>query len=552
MASQEALLRQAILDRPDDNTCRLIYADWLEEQGDPRAEFVRLQCELEPISYDDDRRTLMVQRINELENEFGREWKAEDLGEENSEINATFVRGFVGEISVSAPTLLSRAEEMLGRAPVRVVKLREAKHAMAGLATCPALDRVHRLEFLGRGRDVLGDEGIGHLTNSPYFHGLRELIVDSQDIGWSGIKQLSESRLLGQLEVLDLSNNRVWANETEFLVRSGQLGNLRTLVLANNPHLGIIGLQWIADCRDLANLKHLDLTNSSDLSSSGFQSLARSGNFPKLQQLTLSHNYVANDGIEALAQADFPELVELDLEECRIGGLGLRSLCRSNSLPNLRYLCLANNRFGPDQVRYLREWKGPFPVWLDLSQNPITDDGTKLLTECSHFSELRELYLNHCDLGPWGVHAIAKSENMSRLRTLHLSGNHFDDDVLRALGAFPPMAGLRDIALANSEITDEGLKILCNSRYVQGVKALDLMETNVTDEGLKHFVESSFASNLTELAISGDNITADGYESIMRSENMNGLLSLKGTGTYPQETVNEWVRQCCARTVHWE
>jgi uncharacterized protein (TIGR02996 family) len=35
-----------ILENPDEDAPRLVYADWLEEQGDPLAEFIRLQCEL--------------------------------------------------------------------------------------------------------------------------------------------------------------------------------------------------------------------------------------------------------------------------------------------------------------------------------------------------------------------------------------------------------------------------------------------------------------------------------------------------------------------------
>jgi len=36
-----------ILANPEDDTPRLIYADWLDDQGDEaRAEFIRLQCEL--------------------------------------------------------------------------------------------------------------------------------------------------------------------------------------------------------------------------------------------------------------------------------------------------------------------------------------------------------------------------------------------------------------------------------------------------------------------------------------------------------------------------
>jgi uncharacterized protein (TIGR02996 family) len=38
---------QAILDAPADDTPRLVYADWLEEHGQPdRGEFIRVQCAL--------------------------------------------------------------------------------------------------------------------------------------------------------------------------------------------------------------------------------------------------------------------------------------------------------------------------------------------------------------------------------------------------------------------------------------------------------------------------------------------------------------------------
>src|SRR5438067_2420546 len=47
--SEDGFLR-AILAQPNDDNVRLVYADWLEEQGDPgsasRAEFLRLTAEL--------------------------------------------------------------------------------------------------------------------------------------------------------------------------------------------------------------------------------------------------------------------------------------------------------------------------------------------------------------------------------------------------------------------------------------------------------------------------------------------------------------------------
>jgi uncharacterized protein (TIGR02996 family) len=42
---------QAIIERPDDDAPRLIYADWLDEQGASlRAEFIRLQCRLAQLT----------------------------------------------------------------------------------------------------------------------------------------------------------------------------------------------------------------------------------------------------------------------------------------------------------------------------------------------------------------------------------------------------------------------------------------------------------------------------------------------------------------------
>lgn len=46
MHDRDALVR-AIIENPEDDSPRLVYADWLDEHGGAaRAEFIRLQCEL--------------------------------------------------------------------------------------------------------------------------------------------------------------------------------------------------------------------------------------------------------------------------------------------------------------------------------------------------------------------------------------------------------------------------------------------------------------------------------------------------------------------------
>ena len=61
MTVEEAFLEQC-LDRPDDLALRLVYADWLEEQGDPRAEFLRLTVTLAEPSVANEKRPALAAR----------------------------------------------------------------------------------------------------------------------------------------------------------------------------------------------------------------------------------------------------------------------------------------------------------------------------------------------------------------------------------------------------------------------------------------------------------------------------------------------------------
>jgi uncharacterized protein (TIGR02996 family) len=62
--TDDASFIEAIQKDPDDDANRLIYADWLEERGDLRAEYLRLQNQ--PVK--------MYQRLWELRNQIDRAW----------------------------------------------------------------------------------------------------------------------------------------------------------------------------------------------------------------------------------------------------------------------------------------------------------------------------------------------------------------------------------------------------------------------------------------------------------------------------------------------
>ncbi len=95
----EGAFLQAILESPDDDLPRLVYADWLTDQGNPRGEFIHVQCLLAGMTEDDPRRAMLEVRERELLDRHQDEW----LGALRPLVRRwTFRRGFLDEVAVPA------------------------------------------------------------------------------------------------------------------------------------------------------------------------------------------------------------------------------------------------------------------------------------------------------------------------------------------------------------------------------------------------------------------------------------------------------------------
>src|SRR5438874_13842040 len=101
VSAADAFLR-AILDNPDDDLPRLIYADWLDEHGEAaRAEFIRVQIERARLPADNGRQDALAAREKNLLIRHGPEWMLP------YHLNAQeFRRGFVQRIGTSDEQLL--------------------------------------------------------------------------------------------------------------------------------------------------------------------------------------------------------------------------------------------------------------------------------------------------------------------------------------------------------------------------------------------------------------------------------------------------------------
>lgn len=130
----------AILDRPDDDGPRLAYADHLDDRGEPRGQFIRVQCALAG----EHRKTYEVKYrrrigkimhgavslrtlpwVNQVLDDWGMGVSVDGWGYFvlPVEPHATFRRGFVEAVTCTAADWLTCADALTAATPLRKVRL---------------------------------------------------------------------------------------------------------------------------------------------------------------------------------------------------------------------------------------------------------------------------------------------------------------------------------------------------------------------------------------------------------------------------------------------
>jgi uncharacterized protein (TIGR02996 family) len=233
MTPEDAFL-QDIREHPDDDTPRLVYADWLEEHGDrtraARAEFIRVQIALAGLDPDDERRPTLEARERQLRKKHERQW----LGPLRQHLyDWQFRRGFLYHIAISAPALWNERAAVEEVVLVQSLHLRDVhdRRVMALLAEWPFLSQLHALDL----SDNLFAAGVtAALVRSPHLSSLQTLCLNNNFLGVSEIHLLAELPELGGLTALELRHNNLTDAEADLLGSSPYLAGLRLLDLRGN------------------------------------------------------------------------------------------------------------------------------------------------------------------------------------------------------------------------------------------------------------------------------------------------------------------------------
>ena len=334
---------QAILEDPDSDGPRLVYADWLEEQGNPRGTFIRLQCVRAKLTRHDPGWKELLAQEAPLLRRFEEEW-SKPVARLVDAIE--YRRGFIERVHVSAARFLKAAHRLLQLAPIRAVQITHIGNLLPQVLRQHCLARIRELDL---SYNSLGTGILEALARAEYCRALQTLRLRRCELSPASADLLSGAANLRDLEVLDLAYNVISNEGARALAASSCLARLTELNLHGN-RIDKEGAIPLADSSAF-RLSKLFL-GENQLGNDGAGAIFRSANFAPLRFLDLPNNAITGLGMAGLVRSPFlGQLEHLNLEHNRIGDNGAQLLASSTNLPNLIYLNLSHNEFGPAAVR---------------------------------------------------------------------------------------------------------------------------------------------------------------------------------------------------------
>jgi len=367
---------RSILESNDDDD-RLVYADWLQQRGDPRGELISVQCRL-PSAIGEERRLLEV-REAELLVAHERTW----LGAWHGFADRWEMRrGFLEALTISEVAFVEHGTELLAANPLPLELLhlralgllwRGSDDRMSAVAAITAHTHLEQLRI----DHSLGPEAARLLARSPAFTRLTALHLINTGIGDGAVGELVASEYLGRIETLELSTAHVTDGGVVALAASPRFSRLRALNLSSTDSYdpwantigndGAIALVTSPHRRTLASL---DLGESTAIGDELAMALAVA-QLPDLVELGLRSTSITDAGAHALSR--LPGLETVNVGHTWVGDAGALLLA---SMPRIRCLGLSDTRMTVDGIRRLIEVASPTLRVLELRfyENDLPDD----------------------------------------------------------------------------------------------------------------------------------------------------------------------------------
>jgi uncharacterized protein (TIGR02996 family) len=392
MSHHEAFLSD-IVEHPRDDGPRLVYADWLDDNGDPeRAEFIRGQVRLARMNPWDEGFTELDVRCRELAR-LHPEWLGwlEPFAKQGAVFfgwdPSCFHRGFPARLNMAPKDLVEHHDRLFASAPIQGIQFDYFDFQgppEQGYADLPGIPRLSEVRF-----SCLEDP-----DQAPeVIRCVRRLgRLDHFGVAGCRLRSRHAKTLLATAPVLEARSLRIAGTPlpptVEQQLTDARFPNLRRLVRIGVPDLSWLRADWIG------RLEELTIAARSELAAADLRVLEETLPEMNLTALALDEWPLDIPGARRLGEAlDRTRLESLTLSHTRFPDL-MPIVFGSEALTSLRALFLTWARLDEDFIRRLTAW-GLCAVRV-CGLDHVTADGLAALAAGPVLPELASLRLR-CD-----------------------------------------------------------------------------------------------------------------------------------------------------------
>lgn len=391
-------LEQEVIANPHDMSACLVMADWLEEQGDIRGQFIRAQCQIAKLTDEDPE----FDELDKLQWKLIKSHKEEWIAPLKPYCQARLFRGFAEDVRFGALQYITAAQRVFELAPV-----------------CHT--RIHQIST----------ERFDEILAHPTLKFWTEVSLGTQNVLTSQFEQLANHNLLGNLTKLRCSWCPDAAGISEIL--NGRIAQ----------HLTALTLEEADDANEVTAESQELVCGSETLTKleclyigrARLHTLMQNQSFEKLESLhcCLDDDFYVADQDFPWPAANLPNLVSLTLESKSLSKSLIEAIFLHSQLGSLRRVRLTYLMDSDILDAIAQSQILPQLSTLDLGGSSFSDEVMCRLLGANDVSRMRVLRLGNCQLSDPTAQFILESEDLSQLRKLDLSGNDINGEIQKQL-----------------------------------------------------------------------------------------------------------------------
>ncbi len=475
MPSERDALLAAICANPEDDTPRLVFADWLDENGSAKwAELIRVECELARLADDGSSAEAMFRFLSHADEGAIR---SVDWSEVDSEIARRV------QLSMRATLLRGKAKAQMACVRPKQCGVKFMNGTHRGFPSRVTVEKLD--QFIGALPALLKTNPrltIARLLTGGVGQEFSVRLVEAGLLQWS-----KEVVIFNDINVMIEFSSSADAKDVRVLTHNGGEEDVLIRWLCASPHW--TGLQSVT----LAEFGGLDRASASDF--------FRAKHLQKLTRLIINGHDWTRHTIKELNH--FTELRELNLHYCGLGDDAAVALANMPGLANLRSLSLHRNRItGRGATALLTAPHLANLGFLDLENNPVRGLDAKALAAAPP-GGLRGVGFHGCRLTIKDVAALASAPRLANLVYLDLDHNNLADSAAAGL-----VKGLGDRApailyLMGNRFGAKAAEALSNWSAATGIQRLHLYGNPLDIAAARSLAASPYFGNLKYISTSG-------------------------------------------------